>query len=58
MSPTKKQKKQIEANRNKLAKLRQMLAGAKQQLDDPSEVERLETEIAGIEEQNRQLRQS
>ncbi len=49
MALNKKQKKQIEVHRQKIAHLRQQLAGAKQQLDDPQEVTRLEKEIASHE---------
>jgi archaellum component FlaC len=42
----KKAKKKTEVLRDRLAKLRQQLSGAKKQLDDPAEVERLEREIA------------
>ncbi len=46
MSLNKKQKKQIEVHRQKITKLRQQLSGAKQQMDDPADVTRLEQEIA------------
>lgn len=46
MSLNKKQKKQIEVEKKKLAQLQLQLSGAKQQLDDPSEVTRLQAEIA------------
>ncbi|HEY3967444.1 MAG TPA: hypothetical protein VGM05_22980 [Planctomycetaceae bacterium] len=46
MSQNKKQKKQLDVERKKLAQLQLKLAGAKQQLDDPDEVTRLEQEIA------------
>ena len=46
MSQNKKQKKQLDVERKKLAQLPLTLAGAKQQLDDPEEVTRLEQEIA------------
>jgi len=46
MSQNKKQKKQLDVERKKLAQLQLKLAGAKQQLDDPEEVTRLEQEIA------------
>jgi hypothetical protein len=41
----KKAKKKIEVLRDRIAKLRQQLAGAKKQMDDPAEVARLEREI-------------
>ncbi len=50
MALNKKQKKQVEAARKKILKLRQLLAGARKQPDDPAEVPRLEHEIASIEE--------
>ena len=43
----KKAKKRIDLLQPKLQKLRQQLAGAKKQLDEPEEVKRLESEIAG-----------
>ena len=46
MTMNKKQKKQIEAARNKITALKQQLAGAKQQPDDPREIPRLEQAIA------------
>jgi hypothetical protein len=46
----KKQKKQIDVERKKLAILRQQLAGAKKQPDDLAEIRRLEQEIAAAEE--------
>ncbi len=41
----KKAKKKIEVLRDRIAKLRQQLAGAKKQMDDPAEVDRLEREV-------------
>jgi hypothetical protein len=46
----KKQKKQIEVAKKKLVMLRQQLAGAKQQMDDPADVTRLQNEIKAQEE--------
>ena len=57
MALNKKQKKLIEANKNKIAKLRQQLAGAKQQVDDPGEITRLEAEITKLEDANRTIRE-
>jgi hypothetical protein len=42
----KKQKKRMEVLQQKIAKLQQLLAGAKKQPDDPAEVPRLEKELA------------
>lgn len=41
----KKQKKQVEVEKKKLVTLQLQLTGAKTQLDDPREVERLQSEI-------------
>ena len=49
MGLNKKQKKQIEAARKKQQKLQTMLTAAKQQPDDPSEVPRIEKEIADLQ---------
>jgi hypothetical protein len=49
MALNKKQKKQIDSARKKQAHLRQLLAGAKQQMDDPAEVERLKKELAQLD---------
>lgn len=49
MALDKKQQKQIDALRKKLPNLRQLLACAKQQPDDPAEIPRLEREIAAVE---------
>jgi len=45
----KKTKKKIDVLRQRLTKLRPLLAGAKQQPDDPDEIVRLEQQIAAIE---------
>jgi hypothetical protein len=42
----KKAKKKIDVLHDRITKLRQQLAGAKKQLDDPAEVVRLERDIA------------
>lgn len=42
----KKAKKRIEVLRKKVTHLQQQLAGAKQQMDDPREVQQLEASIA------------
>lgn len=49
MSLNKKQKKQIEVEKKKIAQLQLQLNGAKQQLDDPQEVKRLQEEIAACQ---------
>ena len=45
----KKAKKKIDVLHDRITKLRQQLAGAKKQLDDPAEVERLERDIAQVQ---------
>jgi hypothetical protein len=52
----KKAKKRIDLLHQKLQKLRQQLAGAKKQLDDPADVKRLEAEIAAAEGELRELK--
>jgi cob(I)alamin adenosyltransferase len=52
----KKAKKRIDLLQQKLQKLRQQLAGAKRQLDEPEDVKRLESEIAAIEAELRKLK--
>jgi len=46
MALNKKQKKQIDVARKKIANLQQRLSAARQQPDDPAEIPRLEQEIA------------
>lgn len=55
MALNKKQKKQLDVIRKKLAGLRQQLAGEKQQMDDPASVQRLEAEIAKLDDQRRAI---
>lgn len=54
----KKAKKKIEVLRNRIQKLQQQLSGAKQQDDEPGEVERLETEIAAAKAEIEKLKAS
>ena len=49
-------KKKLEVAQKKLQKLRQQLAGARAQDDEPGEVERLETEIGALEAEVKKLR--
>lgn len=49
MALNKKQKKQIDALKNKIQKAQQLLSAAKNQPDDPAEVPRLQEEIAGLQ---------
>jgi len=54
----KKQKKQLDAAKTRMQKLRQLLAGAKDQPDDPQEITRLKREIAEVEAQIHKLHES
>jgi len=54
----KKAKKRVEVIKKKLALMQQQLAGAKQQTDEPGEVERLEKDIAALQAEAKQLRAS
>ncbi len=54
----KKIKKKLELANQKLQHLRQQLAGAKQQDDEPGEVQRLESAIAELEEEVQKLKAS
>ncbi len=57
MGLSKKQKKQIDAARKKLANLQRQLSGAKLQPDDPRDVTRLQAEIAALEEQIKKIQE-
>ena len=46
---TKKQKKQLEAARKKLDKLRKIRADTMQQMDDPAELVKIEQDITTVE---------
>jgi DNA anti-recombination protein RmuC len=52
----KKVKKKIDVLRDRLSKLKQQLAGAKKQMDDPAEVGRLERDIAQAEAELEKLK--
>jgi len=54
----KKIKKKLDLANQRLQILRQQLAGAKRQDDEPGEVERLETEIATIQAEVQKLKAS
>ena len=58
MGLNRKQKKQLDVARNKLNSLRQQLAGAKAQPDDPADVPRLEGEIEQTLELIRSLKKA
>ncbi|MDA1052119.1 MAG: hypothetical protein O3C40_16790 [Planctomycetota bacterium] len=54
----KKSRKRIDICNQKLQTLRQQVAGAKAQDDEPGEVERLEAEIASLEAEVQKLKAS
>ena len=54
----KKAKKRIDVINQKLKQLRQSLAGARKQDDEPGEIKRLEAEIAALEAEATKLRAS
>ena len=54
----KKAKKRVQVLRQKLAKLQQQLSGAKQQMDDPEEVPRIEKEIEDAKTEMAKLKDS
>jgi hypothetical protein len=53
----KKAKKKSEVLRQRLLKLQQQLAGAKQQPDDPGDITRLEKEIAAVQAEITKLKE-
>ncbi|MDA0808855.1 MAG: hypothetical protein O2983_05060 [Planctomycetota bacterium] len=55
MALNKKHKKQLEVIRKKLPQLKQQLAGEKEQMDDPAAIQRIEAEIAKLEEQRKTI---
>ncbi len=54
----KKAKKRIELLRKKIGDLKPRLAGARQQMDDPREVQQLESELAAAEAEIEKLKSS
>jgi len=53
----KKAKKKIEVIRKRIQKMQLQLSGAKQQNDEPGEVQRLESEIAAAEAKIKSLKE-
>lgn len=53
----KKAKKRIDLLNQKLQKLRQQLAGARKQMDDPEDVRRLEREVEQVTAELEKLKQ-
>lgn len=56
MALNKKQQKQIDAAKNKILRLRELLKAAKNQPDDPKEIPRLEKEIANLNAEIEKIR--
>ena len=54
----KKAKKRIDLLQQRLQKLRQQLAGARKQMDDPADVARLEQEIRTAETELNKLKEA
>lgn len=57
MALNKKQKKQLEAARKKQGHLRQLLSAAKQQMDDPQDVVRLQEELKQLDAEIEKIQQ-
>ncbi len=57
MTLNKKQKKQLDVEHKKLSQLQVQLSGAKRQMDDLQEIERLKQEIAAVEARIEKLKQ-
>ena len=53
-----KAKKRLEVIRQKLPQLKQQLAGAKKQMDEPDEVRKLEAELAAAKAEIEKLQSS
>ncbi len=58
MSMDKKAKKRVDLLQQRMQKLRQQLAGARKQMDEPEEVKRLESEIAATTRELDELKAS
>jgi peptidoglycan hydrolase CwlO-like protein len=54
----KKAKKRIDLLRKKVNDIQQRLAGARKQMDDPSEVAQLESELAAAQQEIEKLKQA
>jgi hypothetical protein len=54
----KKAKKRIDLLNKKVADIRQRLAGARKQMDDPGEVAQLESELAAAQQEIEKLKAS
>ena len=56
MALNKKQKKQIEATKNKMRRVRQLLNAARSQPDDPEDIPRLESQITSLQTEIESIR--
>ncbi len=56
MAVNKKQQKQIDAAKNKIQRLQQLLNAARKQPDDPREIPQLEKQIAALNAEIEQIR--
>ena len=56
MTLNKKQQKQIDAAKNKIQRLRELMKAAKNQPDDPLEIPRLEKQIADLNAEIEKIR--
>jgi hypothetical protein len=54
----KKAKKRVDLLHKKIGDIRQRLAGARKQMDDPQEVKQLESELAAAEQEIEKLKQA
>jgi len=57
MGLNKKQKKQIDVARKKIHKNQQLVSAARDQPDDPAEIDRLRNEIADLEAEIEKIKQ-
>lgn len=53
----KKQKKRLDVLNTRIQNLRQQLAGARKQMDDPAEVRNLEKQLAAAEEELNKIKE-
>ena len=58
MTLNKKQKKQIDAAKNKIQRLQMLLTAARNQPDDPAEAPKLEKEIAALHAEIDKIKQA
>ena len=56
MALNKKQKKQIEAAKNKIQRVQQLLNAARKQPDDPEDIPQLEAQIASLQAEIEKIR--